>query len=272
MQSTDSPRTTLSGYTKLFSSILMSSIWEEPAETRIVWVTLLALADQHGHIDGTVKSLARVARVPVKSCERAILTFISPDPNDRSGVEDGRRLRIEPGGWALVNYALYRQKMSAEERKERDKLRKRAIRASAASPRVSESVREISQAEAEAEADQKDDQITLRARFDRFWQVYPRKVGKDAAWREWLKRSPSDDLTGEMITAVERDKASPQWRKDGGEFIPHPRTWLHQGRWQDGDPVTVTRSCKGGHTPPCTDWTSCTRKTLDEARAERESR
>lgn len=73
----------------------------------------------------------------------------------------------------------------------------------------------------------------LRARFERFWQAYPRKTAKDAAWREWLRRSPSDDLTEQMITAVQSQRASEQWRKEGGQFIPHPRTWLHQGRWQD---------------------------------------
>mgnify|MGYP001596981592 CR=1 FL=1 len=119
----------MTGYTKLFSSILMSSIWEESTETRIVWVTLLALVDQHGHVDATVKSLARVARVSAASCQRAIDTFLAPDPADRSGVEDGRRLRVELGGWGLVNFALYRYRMSVDERREQDKLRKRALRA-----------------------------------------------------------------------------------------------------------------------------------------------
>ena len=36
-----------------------------------------------------------------------------------------------------------------------------------------------------------------------------------------------------MVAAVEQHCASEQWQKDGGQFIPHPRTWLHQGRWKD---------------------------------------
>lgn len=112
----------------------------------------------------------------------------------------------------------------------------------------------------------------LRERFEQFWSVYPRKKGKDAAWREWLRRSPSDDLATAMIQAVERDKASPQWRKDGGEFIPHPRTWLHQGRWQDEAderPIRGVRRCRGDHTPPCSTMKECTLKSLEEARLER---
>ena len=145
----------MAGYTKLFSSIVMSSIWDEPDQTRIVWCTLLALADQHGHVDGTIKSLALVARVPVDACERAVQALLSPDKDDRSGVDDGRRMRPEQGGWTLTNYATYRQRMSREDRQERDKLRKRNARASAARPQMSDSVRDVSQAEAEAEQKQK---------------------------------------------------------------------------------------------------------------------
>jgi hypothetical protein len=36
-----------------------------------------------------------------------------------------------------------------------------------------------------------------------------------------------------MIDAVGRQRASRQWREDGGRYIPHPATWLNQGRWED---------------------------------------
>jgi hypothetical protein len=98
----------------------------------------------------------------------------------------------------------------------------------------------------------------LRARFEQFWNCYPRKIGKDAAWKEWLKRSPGNDLSDQMIAAVERHKASPQWRKEAGQFIPHPRTWLHQGRWQDepdvekpGEKPYVSWRDRCQHDPPC---------------------
>lgn len=151
----------VSGYTKLFSSILMSSIWEESTETRLVWVTLLALADQNGHVDGTVKSLARVSRVSLEECQKALDCLLGPDPLDRSGAAEGRRIVPEQGGWRLVNHAAYRAKMSADERRERDKIRKREARTSAVSarrPQTSEFVRDVSQAEAEAEAETKAEQ------------------------------------------------------------------------------------------------------------------
>lgn len=70
-------------------------------------------------------------------------------------------------------------------------------------------------------------------RFEKFWAEYPKKVGKDAARKEWLQRSPDAALTDVMIAKVRTQRASAQWRDDDGKFIPHPRTWLHQGRWQD---------------------------------------
>lgn len=78
----------------------------------------------------------------------------------------------------------------------------------------------------------------LHARFERFWEVYPNKVGKGAALRIWERLKPSDEMTATMIAAVNEQARTPQWLKDGGQFIPHPRTWLNQGRWEDR-PVAV---------------------------------
>jgi hypothetical protein len=42
--------------------------------------------------------------------------LLSPDPEDTSKVDDGRRIREVPGGWALTNHSLYQ--FSTEERRE----------------------------------------------------------------------------------------------------------------------------------------------------------
>lgn len=67
-------------------------------------------------------------------------------------------------------------------------------------------------------------------RFDQFWQAYPKKVGKAAALKAWEKAKP--DLQA-VLKALEWQKQSDQWRKDGGQYIPNPATWLNQGRWDD---------------------------------------
>lgn len=70
-------------------------------------------------------------------------------------------------------------------------------------------------------------------RFERFWSAYPKKVGKDAARKAFDKRKPDDGLVLVMLDAIALQANSEGWRKDGGQFIPNPATWLNQGRWQD---------------------------------------
>jgi hypothetical protein len=36
-----------------------------------------------------------------------------------------------------------------------------------------------------------------------------------------------------MLSAIAKQKNTDQWKKDNGQYIPAPATWLNQGRWQD---------------------------------------
>jgi phage replication O-like protein O len=69
--------------------------------------------------------------------------------------------------------------------------------------------------------------------FDNFWQLYPRKVGKGAAKKVWAKLKPDDALVQRILEAVSEQRDSVQWARDGGQYIPHPATWLSQERWDD---------------------------------------
>ncbi|WP_353177608.1 hypothetical protein [Delftia acidovorans] len=71
--------------------------------------------------------------------------------------------------------------------------------------------------------------------FTEFWSVYPRKVGKDAARKAFAKRKPDPELLAKMLAAVAIQAKSAQWQRDGGQYIPHPSTWLNEGRWDDGE-------------------------------------
>jgi hypothetical protein len=83
--------------------------------------------------------------------------------------------------------------------------------------------------------------------FSRFWEVYPKKVGKDDAQRAWDKKAP--DITV-VLTALERQR---QWlTRENGTYIPNPSTWLNQGRWKDEPPSMNSRSERTcPHDPPC---------------------
>lgn len=79
----------------------------------------------------------------------------------------------------------------------------------------------------------KADKTPMQRRFGTFWKAYPKKVGKGAAEKAFAKAKPDDALTEKMLSAVEAAKRSSQWRKDGGQYIPNPATWLNQKRWED---------------------------------------
>ncbi len=102
-------------YTKLFSSIVTSTIWTEDDKTRIVWITMLAIADKNGEVQASIPGLARVAGVSLPDCEAAILKLISPDPYSRTPDDEGRRIEKIDGGWALLNHAKYRAMASKDE-------------------------------------------------------------------------------------------------------------------------------------------------------------
>lgn len=108
----------MAGYTKLFSSILASTIWREDDKTRIVWITLLAMSDKDGIADGSVPGLADFARVSVDDCRAALNKLASPDPDSRSKEYEGRRIEIIDGGWRILNHAKYRSKLNEDERRE----------------------------------------------------------------------------------------------------------------------------------------------------------
>lgn len=77
----------------------------------------------------------------------------------------------------------------------------------------------------------------LVAGFDEFWMRYPKKVGKDKALTAWKKKSPRID---DVMYALSWQINSEQWRRDGGQFIPHPSTYINEGRWQDEPPQEVS--------------------------------
>ena len=69
--------------------------------------------------------------------------------------------------------------------------------------------------------------------FDRFWEIYPKKKGKGAALKAWKKIKTPMTMLPIILKAVEDQKKTEDWKKNHGQYIPHPATWLNQGRWED---------------------------------------
>lgn len=69
--------------------------------------------------------------------------------------------------------------------------------------------------------------------FDAFYAAYPIHVKRSAAEKAWNKISPDDDIRQRIMSAVEQQRKSEQWTREGGKFIPHPASWLNGKRWED---------------------------------------
>jgi hypothetical protein len=118
----------MNGYTKLFSSIVSSTIWQEDLATKVVWITLLALSDSDGTVEGSIPGLAHIAGVSLEECERALITLQRPDKYSRTPDNDGRRIEAIEGGWFILNRVKYRDLIPEERRRERDRIRQQRRR------------------------------------------------------------------------------------------------------------------------------------------------
>lgn len=86
--------------------------------------------------------------------------------------------------------------------------------------------------------------LSAAAAFDAFWAAYPKKVGKDAARRAWVKAARRAD-TAKIIDVVRRYPFRPD-----RQYVKDPATWLNAGCWEDDlDAVAAanhTRNVGGG--------------------------
>jgi hypothetical protein len=202
----------MAGYTKLFNSILASTIWREDDKTRIIWITMLAMADKNGLVEASIPGLADMARITVDECEASLLKLSSPDKYSRTPEHEGRRIMAVAGGWSLLNHAKYRAKMGADERREYLRLKKRESRERHKTTPQKQSTRRQhgvdtstasthADSEAKADSEEKKKEVTLTLPFP--------SLEFKAAWEMWQKfrAEIKKKLTPSMIGAQLADMA-----------------------------------------------------------------
>jgi hypothetical protein len=76
--------------------------------------------------------------------------------------------------------------------------------------------------------------------FEQFWKAYPqnRREAKKAAHKSWTTQKP---VLSEVLAALEWQRKSEKWTKDGGQYIPMPATYINQRRWEDEPQVAPTQ-------------------------------
>lgn len=133
-------------YSKLHSSLVNSSLWTEPDDVRILFITLLAMCDRQGYVYGSRPGIERSANIDPDSDAWTVL--MSPDSNSsdrlRNPEHEGRRIEEVPGGFKLLNFEYYRGLRNDDERREQTRLAQERHRRKHRSARVSQSKPRVS--------------------------------------------------------------------------------------------------------------------------------
>jgi hypothetical protein len=233
-------------FTKVFASITESTVWVEPYATRIVWITMLAKADQRGCVYASIPGLAKLAAVTVDECEAALARFKAPDRYSRTPDYEGRRIENIDGGWRLLNYAKYRAMRGADDRREyqadwvrANRKEKRARNVDTASTNVDRcrQSRPVStQAEAEADTERVDacaSTLALTApgganspastrKRKRIPSPAPESIEISAAMAQWAQhelRLPEDVVDRETEKFLNRN------RSEGKQYVDWVAAW-----------------------------------------------
>lgn len=69
--------------------------------------------------------------------------------------------------------------------------------------------------------------------FDDFWKIYPRRVGKQLAWRSFNTRLQSGIDPVLILEAAQKVADTLASGKVEMRFVPHPSTWLLRHGWED---------------------------------------
>lgn len=72
--------------------------------------------------------------------------------------------------------------------------------------------------------------------FAQFWAAYPKRKDKAKAQKAFAKLHPNEQLLAEILAALDWQKQSPDWLKDGGQFVPYASSYLNGRRWEDEPP------------------------------------
>lgn len=228
-------------FTKLFSSITESTIWCEDSDTRVVWITFLAMADRRGRVWGAIPGIANRARVSVQVAEAAIAKFLAPDPYSRSNTYDpaseGRRLEVIEGGWRIINHERYRAIRDEEERRayKADHEAKRRARKRGQNGQICTHVDQNGHnAEAEAEAEVKGQIVppdmpplnyAIRIIEDLgMTDTHQNRIVLEAAVKTQIKKGKSAIGAYEFLVAVSKDA------QDRGEAVD--KFFFEDQKWE----------------------------------------
>jgi len=198
-------------FVKIYNSILDSRVWLEDYPTKIVWITLLAMAHEDGIVRASVGGVAHRACVTREECEAALEKFMSPDEDSKSKDHEGRRIKQVDGGWYILNHQKYRDLRTKTQIQTAERVRKwregNSVTSNAGNG-TKQPLTPEAEAEAEAEVNNKRvkfikptlEEVTAYC-FERKNEVYPPKFIDYYESNGWkVGRNPRKSWKAAVIT------------------------------------------------------------------------
>ena len=228
---------------EIYDSSLMSHGWL-PVH---IFIGMVVLSDKDGIISIDPQILYK--RLGLDEEEVSFQRFLDAiwlleDPDELSNLSAQGGSRIIPlhkidaivgnRGWLVVNKSHYRdegREKPVEDKKEYDKGYAAARRKYLNNNEVVEKSYKVvksSYTDTDTYTDKPKDNGHSVTDFERFWQVYPKRVKKKTALEIWKRKKPDPDT---LIADVENRLANDS-RWVGG-FVPDPTTYLNGERWND---------------------------------------
>jgi len=258
-----------SGYGKVFVEIFDSTLMAEGGMDAVyLFMCLITLSDREGILNIAEPVLMRKIDMTPERYAAALEVLMAEDEHSNITDFGGRRVRracdvdFIPGnrGLYVVNKDHYRQKSSAEDRREQNRLaqqrlrdKRKLIQEDSKQP-VSSSKQPVSSSKQEsygsAHTDTDTDTDTskekkptnssrlLASMFLQFWAVWPKglKVGKQQTIKEFNKVNPDGAMLKLMIDAIGKQQTIRTKKAARNEFVaalPHPERWIKHRRWED---------------------------------------
>lgn len=211
---------------------VMQAVWRESASDGRARLVLLAIADHQGEIGAwpSLETLARMVNSSVRSVQRDIqylqqlgeLIVLTQQAPSRSQYKSNLYWVNLPSVRLLINPEIMPRSGVTDSVSGVTELASGVTESS--SGVTAGGILTLTRTITEP-------LLNISSEFEKFWNVYPRKVAKKSALKAWVASVTKDNLDDVVAGAI-RFANDPNLPVE--QFIPHPSTWLRSERWNDG--------------------------------------
>lgn len=164
------------------------------------------------------------------------------EPEGLNGIQSAAFILISPtleAGWSKSEAGLLGAMKTNGARKTASAKPRQNSGSASATQRDASGEREKEkekEKENENETESEGADAPLEPGFERFWELYPVKVGKDAALAAYRETKPDDDT---LCRNLNFWLSSRQWKRENGRFIPRPAKFIRERHFDHIPPDCV---------------------------------